>query len=80
MKPFKNGAFKASIQSNIPIVPVTFKDNHKLLEDAWGFHAKTRPGKSRIYIHPPIFPKKGEVDLLTLRKLTREAITSKLDQ
>ena len=79
MRPFKNGAFRAAIQCNIPIVPVTFKDNYKLLEDNWGFFSNSRPGKSRVYIHAPVFPKKGEVDLLTLREQTREAIASKLD-
>lgn len=79
LKPFKNGAFKAALQVNIPIIPVTFKDNYKLLEDDWGFFAKTKPGKSRVYIHAPIYPKNGEVDLLTLRTQTQEAIASQLD-
>lgn len=79
MKPFKNGAFRASVQHNIPILPVSFKDNYKLLEDSWNFYSKARPGKTKMYIHEPISPKNGEVDLLTLRELTREAIASKLD-
>ncbi len=79
MKAFKNGPFYAAIESNTAIVPITFKDNYKLLEDDWGFLAKTRPGRSRVYIHPLVFPKNGEVDLLTLRDKTRKAIESQLD-
>ena len=79
MKPFKNGAFYAAAETNTAIIPITFKDNYKLLEDDWGFFARTRPGKSRVYIHPPIFPKNEASDLLTLRDKTRIAIESELD-
>jgi 1-acyl-sn-glycerol-3-phosphate acyltransferase len=79
MKAFKNGAFYAAAETNTAIIPITFKDNYKLLEDNWSFFSKTGPGKSRVYIHPPIFPKNGDVDLLTLRDETRLAIESRLD-
>lgn len=79
MKAFKNGAFKAASDTNTPIIPITFKDNYKLLEDNWGLFSRTGPGKSRVYIHAPIFPKNGGVDLLTLREETRKAIESELD-
>lgn len=79
MKPFKNGAFFAAAETNTAIIPITFKDNYKLLEDDWGFFARTRPGKSRVYIHPPIFPKNEASDLLTLREETKSAIESQLD-
>ena len=79
MKPFKNGAFFAATETNTAIIPITFKDNYKFLEDDWGFFARTRPGKSRVYIHPPIFPKNEASDLLTLREETKSAIESQLD-
>lgn len=79
MKPFKNGAFFAAAETNTAIIPITFKDNYKLLEDDWGFFARTRPGKSRVYIHPPVFPKNDASDLLTLREETKSAIESQLD-
>ncbi len=80
MKAFKNGAFKTALQLNIPIVPVTFKDNYKLLEDNWSFFSKTRPGKARVFIHPPIHINKEEPqDLLTLREQTKAKIASQLD-
>ena len=77
MKPFKNGAFKVAIEEEIPIVPVTFKGNHELLEDAWGFFANSRPGLSEIFIHEPIQVNKQD-DLITLREKTKDVIASKL--
>lgn len=80
MKPFKNGAFRVAMQLNIPIVPITFKDNYRLLEDRWSINASARPGKARIYIHPPIAPEaNAEEDLLTLREKVKTAIASQLD-
>ncbi|MES2616554.1 MAG: lysophospholipid acyltransferase family protein [Bacteroidota bacterium] len=33
LKPFKNGAFKLAIEAGIPIVPITFYNNYKILPD-----------------------------------------------
>jgi len=33
LKPFKNGAFKLAIEHGVPIVPITFYNNYKLLPD-----------------------------------------------
>ena len=33
LKPFKNGAFKLAIDNNVPIVPITFYNNYKILPD-----------------------------------------------
>ena len=80
MRPFKNGAFKVALQLNIPIVPISLTDNYKLLEDSLSFYANARPGKSRIYIHPPIFINEDSPqDLLTLREETKQIIASKID-
>ncbi|MBD99549.1 MAG: hypothetical protein CMO34_06875 [Verrucomicrobia bacterium] len=80
LKGFKNGAFRIAQQLNIPIVPVTFKDNYKLLEDSWSFRARNRPGISRIYIHEPVFPQKeNQTELIHLREETRARIASKID-
>jgi 1-acyl-sn-glycerol-3-phosphate acyltransferase len=54
MQPFKNGAFKLAIDLQIPILPVTFMDNYKLLEDKPYFRGIMRPGVSRIVVHQPI--------------------------
>ncbi len=54
MQPFKNGAFKLAIDLQIPILPITFMDNYKLLEDKAYFRGIMRPGVSRIVVHEPI--------------------------
>jgi len=79
LKPFKNGAFRVSMQLKMNIIPVTFKDNYRLLEDSWSITARSRPGLSRVYIHEPIEVKEEEWDLLTLREETKKRIASKLD-
>jgi len=33
LKPFKNGAFKLAIENKVPIIPVTFYNNYKVLPD-----------------------------------------------
>lgn len=52
---FKKGAFKMAAERRIPIVPVTFVDNW------WRYHYDEpwngRPGRLRILIHPPHYPK-----------------------
>lgn len=80
LKPFKNGAFRVAKQMKMNIIPVTFKDNYRLLEDNWKFTANSKPGLSRIYIHEPIHvADSNDMDLLTLREETRKRIASKLD-
>lgn len=81
LKPFKNGAFRVALQLKMSIIPVTFKDNYRLLEDSWSLTAISRPGLSRVYIHEPIEVKEtDEWDLLTLREETKKRIASKLDE
>lgn len=80
LRPFKNGAFRISQQQQMPIVPVSFPDNYKILEDSWKFGSSSRPGKARIIIHPPIFPSANPADdLVNLREQVREAIASGLN-
>jgi len=81
LRPFKNGAFRIAIELGLPIVPLTFLDNYKLLADSWKFGSSSRPGKARVIIHEPI-PTEGmtQDDLLTLREQCREVIASSLDQ
>lgn len=80
MKAFKNGAFRLAIENQIPIVPVSYKNNYKLMQDSFSFGAKARPGKSLVYVHKAI-PTKGmnETDLLNLRQEVRETIGSELE-
>lgn len=79
MKAFKNGAFKVAIENGIPILPISFPDNSKLLEDKWNLEAKSGPGTANIYFHNVIESNSIEFkDLITLREKTKEKIQSKL--
>lgn len=79
LKPFKNGAFKMAIEHQVPIVPVTFKNNWRLLQNGGFFKSHGRPGRSRIVVHKPV-PTKGltEADLVSLRHTVRETILAEL--
>lgn len=80
MKSFKNGAFKVAQDLGIGIIPISFKDNYKLLEDSMKFNAKSRFGKARVYVHPPISAEEhSKMDLVSLREKTKAIIASKLD-
>jgi 1-acyl-sn-glycerol-3-phosphate acyltransferase len=79
LRPFKNGAFKIASQQNMPIIPVSFLNNHLILEDSMKFGAISKPGKAKVVIHEPIYPDPNSAnDLLTLRDKCREAIASAL--
>lgn len=56
LSPFKNGAFKLAAEEKIPIVPITFLTNFKLLQDGPLLKAPCRPGIAKSVIHKPIFP------------------------
>jgi hypothetical protein len=62
-------------------VPVTFKNNWKLLQNGGFFKSHGRPGIARITVHKPI-PTKGlsEEDLVHLRHTVRETIARELQQ
>lgn len=81
LKPFKNGAFKMAIEHQVPIVPVTFKNNWKLLQNGGFFKSHGRPGLAKITVHKPV-PTRGltEADLVSLRHTVRETIFRELQQ
>ncbi len=48
LKPFKNGAFKMAIENGIPIVPITFYNNFRILPDEkYAFYP--RPIKFKVH-------------------------------
>jgi len=51
---FKHGAFQLAKKLQIPIVPITFTNNHKLFSDPSEILGRAHPGISRVYIHPYI--------------------------
>jgi 1-acyl-sn-glycerol-3-phosphate acyltransferase len=49
-----NGAFRLAIETQVPVVPITFLDNWKIFPDKPGSRFLCKPGHSRIIIHQPI--------------------------
>ena len=77
---FKNGAFRLAIDKQIPIVPITYLNNWKILQNGGFFKVSGRPGISRVVVHEPI-PTTGLTldDLVPLRTKVREIILNELN-
>ncbi|HEX8882295.1 MAG TPA: AMP-binding protein [Candidatus Acidoferrum sp.] len=82
VRPFQLGAFKASVATGAPIVPISLDGTRKILRDGTYL---PRPGSVKITVHPPIYPRssgnQGSTDdgsgwreLIRLRDTTREVI------
>ncbi len=69
LKQFKNGAFKMAIDKQIPIVPITFLQNYKILLDPAKLFEPSLPAQVVTIVHSAI-PTKGmkEEDVLNLRQ------------
>ena len=81
LRSFKNGAFKLAIEKQVPIIPIIFLNNWKLLQNGGFFKANGRPGISRIVVHEPISTiGMTENDLVTLRTQVHEIIENELAQ
>lgn len=79
LKRFKNGAFKLAIDKQIPIVPVTFTTNWKLLQGTVLLKGRAGPGISRCIIHKPIECKgMDENEMAALRTRVRDIIEKPL--
>lgn len=70
MLPFKSGAFKLAISTQVPIVPITFQNNYRLFSDPENLFGPARPGIARVIIHAPIYPK--DYEGLTLEELKQK--------
>ena len=71
----KNGAFKLAIEKQVPIVPVVFLDNWRILPDGAMRNSGGAPGRSRVYIHDPIQTKGlKDSDLESLKKKVHDLI------
>lgn len=69
LMPFKDGAFALAIKKQIPIQPVTFLDNYKILKTGGFFKSRALPGRCRVIFHKPIETKGlTQVDLVSLRQ------------
>lgn len=79
MKGFKNGAFKMAIEKQVPIVPMTFVTNWKLLEGTYPHKGNAGPGLCHFIVHEPIETTgMTENDIVDLRNRAREEIAKPL--
>lgn len=74
--PFKNGAFKLSVENKVPIVPVSIINSQNILRDEEFFGENSGSGKCTIVIHSPIFPKDEDYKMENMKLKTQEAISS----
>jgi 1-acyl-sn-glycerol-3-phosphate acyltransferase len=75
LRAFKNGAFKLALDKQLPIVPISFVNNWKLLQNGGFFKAFGRPGIAKIIIHESISTRGcTDADLSDLINKTHEAI------
>ena len=80
LKPFKNGAFKLAIDKQVPIFPITYIHNWKLLQNGGFFKSFGRPGIAKVIVHKPIETKgMTEENLITLRKQVFDQMQSTLE-
>lgn len=78
--PFKAGAFRLAIRLKVPVVPVTLAGAHEV----WPLQQKLpRPGKLRVYFHPPMYfeatPQTIREKSYEAAELVRAQVCSRLD-
>ncbi len=80
MKPFKNGAFKMAVDKQVPIVPVTWTTNHRIMGEPAQLFTYSLPCSVRVIVHEAIYPSgKTDGDIITLRHQVFESIDKGLD-
>ena len=80
MRAFKNGPFKLAIDKQVPIVPVTFLSNYKILPAKNNYYKYGGPGIAKAVIHKPISTTgMGENDLIPLREQVRSIIGNTIE-
>ena len=80
MRKFKNGAFQLAIDTQCPILPVTFKNNYSLFTHHTDFSGNAKPGLAKIVMHKPIETKSlTRKELVSLRQETFNTIKNELD-
>jgi 1-acyl-sn-glycerol-3-phosphate acyltransferase len=75
----KNGAFKLAIENGVPIVPVSFVNNWRLMGDSSVLWDPARPGIAKAIVHESIETAQlNEKDLVSLRNSCKEIIEAPL--
>ncbi|RMG82634.1 MAG: 1-acyl-sn-glycerol-3-phosphate acyltransferase [Bacteroidetes bacterium] len=81
MKAFKNGAFRLAVEKQVPIVPVTFTGNWKLLQGSVFLKGKAGPGITKAIVHSPVSTKGlSEEDIVPLKNKVYQIIASGLEK
>jgi 1-acyl-sn-glycerol-3-phosphate acyltransferase len=76
---FKNGPFKLAIEKQVPIVPITFKNNWLILPDSKKSKNSGGPGIAKVIVHKPISTKGlTEDDVDSLKQQVYDVINSEL--
>lgn len=79
MKAFKRGAFKLAIDQQVPVVPVTWTSNYKVLKDPERLFSLSRPHRVIAVVHDAVTTEGlTESDLLDLRDRVFNTIDSAL--
>lgn len=77
LQPFKDGAFRLAKNNGVPLVPVTFLNNHVLLEDPAAKNSFARPGIADVVVHATIDTNTVlENEIIDLKKMAFERINS----
>lgn len=71
LSPFKDGAFRLSTSTGIPVLPITLATNYKILPDLLPIRLYKQP--CTIRIHPPLDP--DGLSLEEMRKQTQDFIS-----
>jgi 1-acyl-sn-glycerol-3-phosphate acyltransferase len=79
MKAFKNGAFRMAVDQKVPIVPVTWVQNYKIMLDPGKLFSYSLPSTVEVIVHPPVRPEEQSDDeVVHLRKRVFEIIEGPL--
>lgn len=78
---FKNGAFKMAIETQVPIIPITWRTNYKILGSTESMFRYSLPTTISVKIHEPISTKDmRESDVAGLRDRVAKQIASGFDK
>jgi len=81
LRPFKNGPFKLAIETQVPILPITFINNHKLFPYKGQRGYNGGPGLAQVIIHEPVDTKgMTEENMVPLRKQVFTTINDTLHE
>lgn len=77
LQPFKKGAFRAAVEQQLPVLPMTIVGAREMLPPGT---RRLRPGRVRLVIHPPIETKGiGLENVSALRDRCRRVIAGALE-